>query len=151
MRIPRNTAVAGAEGCVLTVRHNDEGRSVTRISDFLRYRQENEPKEGARVTNPSGSPARRGGGWTRRNPPCLKQGSNSRRVFLIRLPDARLRDKEDKTTPSKAKENLQGGQENFLPACEGNNFGTPIVSRTNDLPHIAGWNRTIVLYDSPLG
>ena len=49
LRIPRNTAIAGANGCVLTVRRNDEGRSVTRISDFLRYRQENEPKEDARI------------------------------------------------------------------------------------------------------
>jgi len=55
--------------------------------------EENEPKEDARVTRPSGSPARRGHGRTRRNSPRILRGSDSRRVFFGRTPDARPRDK----------------------------------------------------------
>jgi len=41
--------------------------------DFLPNRQEKKPKEGARFTSPSGSPARRGRGRTLRNSPAWQQ------------------------------------------------------------------------------
>jgi len=45
------------------------------------------------ATSPSGPPARRGCGRTRRNSPRLSRGSDSRRVFFGRTSDARPRDK----------------------------------------------------------
>jgi hypothetical protein len=80
----------------------------------------------------------------------MKQGSKSRRVFLIHRPDARLRDKGEKTPPINAKENLQGDGRIFFLRVRRNKSGTTILSRMNDMPYIVGWDCTIVIYDSLL-
>ena len=64
------------------------------------YRKRKVTKRNGPVTSPSGSPARRGCGRTRRNSPCMSQGSDSRRVLFDRSPDAQPRDKGTETHSS---------------------------------------------------
>jgi hypothetical protein len=68
--------------------HTNPVRIFYTDRSFSFSRKKTEPKESARVTSPPGSPVYRRAGRTRRNSPCLPQGSDSLRVYFARHNDA---------------------------------------------------------------
>ena len=81
MRIPKNTAIAGGEGRVLSARRNDEGCSVTRIFIPLQGRC---PLTGT-LSASGGSDFLRNRQFLTLNPSCMRGDSKGFRVQGVQV------------------------------------------------------------------